>query len=88
VVSTRPLVEPTTTKREAGALAPNYKALFAREPCEFLVSLEVTTPGSAKEISYLLTTKILRREIKKMKKYLKRKSKNSDTIRKESVTSL
>jgi hypothetical protein len=35
VVSTRPLVEPTTAKREAGALAPNSEALFVESLVNF-----------------------------------------------------
>jgi hypothetical protein len=38
---------------EEGVLAPNYEALFGRELCNLLVSLDAVSPGYGEEIAYV-----------------------------------
>jgi hypothetical protein len=67
----------------AGALAPNFDALFASELCNLLARLEAASPGSSKEIARLLEEKSSRGKIQKVKDFLKSRSKKSGAIRKE-----
>jgi hypothetical protein len=91
VISTPPLVDLRrpldfldcdVKVNEAGALAPNSEALFAEELCNLLVSLEAAIPRSGKEIASLLMKKAIMGDIKKMKEYLKCKSKKSGAAKK------
>jgi hypothetical protein len=70
---------------EACALDPNSEALFARELCDLLASLEVAIPGSRKEIACLLAEQTSRDKIQKVKDYLRIKSKKSGATRRKSV---
>jgi hypothetical protein len=42
-----------------GALAPTSEALFTKEFCGLLVSLEAAYPGSSKEIACILSEKAI-----------------------------
>jgi hypothetical protein len=66
----------------AVALAPSSDALFAKELCNLLVSLEAASPGSGKEIASLLSEKATTGKIMKVKEYLKSISKKSGVLRK------
>jgi hypothetical protein len=70
---------------ETTDLAPSSDVLFATELYNLLVSLEVTFPGSGKEITSILLEKATVGKIKKVKDYLKSKRKTSGTARKASV---
>jgi hypothetical protein len=63
-------------------LAPNSEALFAKELLNLLVRLEVAIPGSGKEIASLLSEKATMDKVKKVKEYLRSKSKINDAARK------
>jgi hypothetical protein len=60
---------------ETAVFAPSADVLFANELCNLLVSLEAAYPGSCKEISSILSQKATFCKIKKVKEYLKSKSK-------------
>ena len=49
------------------------EALFAKELCSLLASLEMASPGSGKEITYLLSRKDAGDKMKKVKEYLRSK---------------
>jgi hypothetical protein len=79
VVSTPSSLEPS----ESFSFADS-DALFAKELCDLLASLEAASPGSSKEIARLLSTKDSWDKIEKVKEYLKSKSKKYGTTRKVS----
>jgi hypothetical protein len=58
-----------------GVLPPNSEALFGKELCDLLVSLEVASPGYGMEIACVLAGKASEDIIKKVEKSLRRKSK-------------
>jgi hypothetical protein len=60
---------------DAGVLAPNSEALFAKELSDLLVSLEVTSPGYGMEIAFVLAGKASDNIIRKVEKSLRRKKK-------------
>jgi hypothetical protein len=55
---------------KAGVLAPNSEALFGKEICNLLVSLEAASPGYGKELPCVLSGKASKELIKKMEKSL------------------
>jgi hypothetical protein len=55
---------------EVGVLAPNSEALFGKEICDLLVSLEMASPGFGKEIVCVLAGKASKEVIKKVEKSL------------------
>jgi hypothetical protein len=55
---------------EAGVLAPNSEALFGKEICDLLVSLEAASPGYGKEIACVLAGDASEELIKKVEKSL------------------
>jgi hypothetical protein len=59
---------------EACALTPSSEALL-KELCDLLVILKAASPGSCKEIACLLTEKSTICKIKRVKEYLKSKTK-------------
>jgi hypothetical protein len=59
-----------------GVLAPNSEALFGKELCDLLVSLEVANPGYGKEIACVLTEKASKGLIRKVEKSLRSRKKN------------
>jgi hypothetical protein len=61
------------------------EALFVKELCGLLASLEDGSPGSCKEIARLLSEKDSRDKIKKVKGYLRKKSKKCGATRKMSA---
>jgi hypothetical protein len=61
------------------------EALFAKDLCDLLVSLEAASPGYGKEIACLLLGKDTGDKVKKVKEYLRSKSKKSGAIRKVSA---
>jgi hypothetical protein len=58
------------------------ETLFAKEFCDLLVSLEAASPGYGKEITSLLSGKDTGDNVKKVKEYLRSKSKKSGVTRK------
>ena len=66
-------------------LAPCYDALFAKELCSLLSSLEAASPGSGKAVACILTEKFNKDKIKKVEKSLKSKNKKSDALGKASA---
>jgi hypothetical protein len=68
VASTPPSLEPN----ESLGLADS-EALFAKELCDLLASLEAASPGSRKEIVRLLSENDSGVKIKKMKEFLRSK---------------
>jgi hypothetical protein len=60
-------------------------ALFAKELCDLLVSLEAVSPGSIKEIGCLLSEKATGNKVKKVKEYLRSKSKKNGATRNASA---
>jgi hypothetical protein len=58
------------------------EVLFANELCDLLGNLEIAIPGSSKEIVRLLSGKDTGDKTKKVKEYLKGKSKKSGITRK------
>jgi hypothetical protein len=58
-----------------GVLPPNSEALFEKELCNLLVSLEVASPGYGMKIACVLAGKASENIIKKVEKSLRRKSK-------------
>jgi hypothetical protein len=58
-----------------GVLPRNSEALFGKELCDLLVSLEVASPGYGMEIACVLAGKASEDIIKKVEKSLRRKSK-------------
>jgi hypothetical protein len=70
---------------EAATLAPNSDALFAKELCDLLASLEVASLGSGKAIACLLAEKATEDKIKNVKEYLRSVSKKSGVTRKIST---
>ena len=64
----------------------DLEALFGKELCGLLASLETVSPGSGKEIAYLLTGKDTGNKIKKVQEYLKSNIKKSGTTMKASAT--
>jgi hypothetical protein len=79
VVSTPSSLEPSESLGFADS-----DALFAKELCDLLASLEAASPGSSKEIARLLSMKDSWDKIEKVKEYLKSKSKKYGTTRKVS----
>jgi hypothetical protein len=69
-----------------GALAPNSETLFTNELCGLLVRLETAYPGSSKEIACILSEKATGEKVKKVKEYLRSKSKKSAASSKVSAT--
>jgi hypothetical protein len=61
------------------------EAVFAKELSDLLVTLEVAIPGSSKEIASLLSEKAAGDKIKRVKEYLRGKSKKSNATRKASA---
>jgi hypothetical protein len=59
--------------------------LFAKELCDLLITLEAAIPGSSKEIASLLSEKATGDKIKRVKEYLRGKSKKSNATRKASA---
>jgi hypothetical protein len=59
-----------------GVLAPNSEALFGKELCDLLVSLEVANPGYGKEIACVLAGKASKSLIRKVEKPLRSRKKN------------
>jgi hypothetical protein len=59
-----------------GVLAPNSKALFRKELCDLLVSLEAANLGYGKDIACVLMGKASKGLIRKVKKYLRSRRKN------------
>jgi hypothetical protein len=59
----------------AGVLAPNSEALFGKELCDLLVSLEAASPGYGMEIACVLAGKASEDIIKKVEKSLRSKRK-------------
>jgi hypothetical protein len=55
--------------------SPNSEALFGKELCDLLVSLEASSPGYGMEIACVLAGKASKDIIKKIEKSLRRKSK-------------
>jgi hypothetical protein len=78
---------------EAASATPSFKpskplvseAVFAKELCDLLVTLEGTIPGSCKEIASLLSEKAAGDKIKRVKEYRRGKSKKSKATRKASA---
>ena len=66
-------------------LAPCSDALFAKELCSLLSSLEAASPGSGKVVACILTEKFNKDKIKKVEKSLKSKNKKSDALGKASA---
>jgi hypothetical protein len=64
----------------------NSEALFAKEFCDLLGSLETAILGSSKKIVHLLSGEDSGDKTKKVKEYVKKKSKKSSTTRKTSTT--
>jgi hypothetical protein len=64
------------------AAAPSSEALFAKELLNLLMRLEVAIPGSSKEIASLLSEKATMDKLKKVKEYLRSKSKINVAVRK------
>ena len=60
---------------EARVLAPNSEALFAKELCDLLVSLEAAIPGYGKDIAGVLVGTALEGIIRKVEKSLRSKRK-------------
>jgi hypothetical protein len=60
---------------EEGVLAPNSKALFGRELCNLLVSLDAVSPGYGEEIAYVLARNASDDIIRKVEKSLSSKRK-------------
>jgi hypothetical protein len=56
-------------------LAPNFEALFVKELCDLLVSLEAASPGCGMEIASVLVGKASEDIIKKVEKSFRRKRK-------------
>lgn len=71
---------------EADVLAPNSEALFAKELCELLVSLEAASPGYGKEIACVLAGQASEVVIRRVEKSLRRVRKKSGVARKVSAT--
>lgn len=69
----------------AGAMAPSPDALFAKELCNLLSSLEADSPESGKAVACILTGKVNKDKIKKVEKSLRSKNKKSDAIGKAST---
>jgi hypothetical protein len=59
-----------------GVLAPNFEALFGKELCDLLVSLEAANPGYGKEIACVLAGKASKDLIRKVEKSLRSRRKN------------
>jgi hypothetical protein len=59
-----------------GVLAPNSEALFGKELCDMLVSLEAAIPGYGKEIACVLAGKASKGLIRKVEKSLRSRRKN------------
>jgi hypothetical protein len=59
-----------------GVLAPNSEALFGKELCDLLLSLEAAIPGYGKEIACVLAGKASKGLIKKVEKSLRSRRKN------------
>jgi hypothetical protein len=78
-VASTPSLEPSQSLGFADS-----EALFAKELCGLLASLEAASPGSSKEIARLLSEKDSRGKIKKVKEYLKNKSSKCGAARKAS----
>jgi hypothetical protein len=70
---------------EVGVLAPNSEALFGKEICDLLVSLETASPGFGKEIVCVLAGKASKEVIKKVEKSLWGKIKIRRIARKASA---
>jgi hypothetical protein len=60
--------------------------LFEKELCDLLITLEAAIPGSSKEIASILSEKATGDKIKRVKEYLRGKSKKSNATRKASTT--
>jgi hypothetical protein len=58
-----------------GVLAPNSEALFGKELCDLLVSLEAASPGYGMEIASVLARKASEAIIKKVEKSFRKKRK-------------
>jgi hypothetical protein len=61
------------------------ETLFAKELNDLLIRLEEASPGSGKEIARLISEKDTEGKIKRVKEYLRRKSKKSCANRKASA---
>jgi hypothetical protein len=65
--------------------ALSSEALFAKELCDLLVSLEAAIPGSSKEIASILTEKATMDKVKKVEAYLHSRSMKSGATMMTSV---
>jgi hypothetical protein len=77
VASTAPSLEPSQPLVS--------ETLFAKELNDLLIGLEEVSPGSGKEIARLISEKDTEGKIKRVKEYLRRKSKKSCANRKASA---
>jgi hypothetical protein len=68
---------------KAGVLAPNSKALVAKELSDLLVSLEAASPGYGMEIACVLAGKASKELVEKVEKVLKSKRKKRVIIWKD-----
>jgi hypothetical protein len=69
-VSTMHVVSLSDGIDKAGVLAPNSEALFGKEICDLLISLEAASPGYGKEIACVLAGDTSEDLIKKVEKSL------------------
>jgi hypothetical protein len=74
-VSTRHVVSLSNEVDEAGVLASNSDALFAKELSDLLISLETVSPGYGMEIASVLAGKASKDIIRKVEKSLRTKRK-------------
>jgi hypothetical protein len=70
---------------KAGVLAPNSEALFGKEICNLLVSLEAASPGYGKELACVLSRKASKELIKKDGEVSLGHQKKEEARRKESL---
>jgi hypothetical protein len=77
VASTAPSLEPSQPIVS--------ETLFAKELNDLLIRLEEASPGSGKEIARLISEKDMEGKIKRVKEYLRRKSKKRCANRKASA---
>ena len=76
---------PPSMKPGQPLVSVDSEALFAKELCGLLVSLEMAIPRSGKEIDRLLSGKDSGGRIKKVNEYLKSKIKKCGAARKMSA---
>jgi hypothetical protein len=71
---------------EAGVLAPNSEALFAKELSDLLVSLEAASPGYGIEITCVLARKASEDMIKKGREIAQKQKKEKGCLLEVSAT--